>query len=66
MPTMKELREGMNMTQEELGKKIQKSQEIVSQYETGARSPDIKTARKISQALNSKLDDIFFGTDISI
>lgn len=65
MPTMKELREGMNMTQEELGKKIQKSQEIVSQYETGARSPDIKTARKISKALNSKLDDIFFGTDIS-
>lgn len=56
---MKKHREKINLTQEELGKKLGISQETISQYESGTRTPNVFMAIKIAKALKTKLEAIF-------
>ncbi len=39
------------LTQKELGKKLDVSQAMIGQYESGSRNPKLATIRKISEAL---------------
>ena len=62
---MKICREELGLTQQELAQIVGLSQETISQYEIGSRTPNIITAKKIADALNVSLDNIFFGNNIS-
>ena len=62
---MKICREELGLTQQELAQIVGLSQETISQYEIGSRTPNIITAKKIADALNVSLDNIFFGNSIS-
>ena len=44
------------LTQEDLGKIINKSKNNISQYETGKREPDIQTLNKFSEIFGCTLD----------
>lgn len=65
MKSMKEYREEKNLTQEQMANLIGLSQETVSQYENGTRTPNVITAKKIAKVLEKPLDSIFFGKNIS-
>lgn len=65
MKSAKSIREKRGYSQEYVAKAIGMSQETVSQYELGTRTPTIIIARKIAKLYNVSLDDIFFGNDIS-
>lgn len=62
---MKVCREELGLTQQELANMVGLSQETISQYEIGSRTPNVITAKKIAAALHVSLDNIFFGSDIS-
>ncbi|MFZ7120727.1 MAG: helix-turn-helix domain-containing protein [Eubacteriaceae bacterium] len=53
---LKNLRIEHNMTQQELGKLLNKSSNNISQYETGKREPDIDTLNKLSTILGTTID----------
>lgn len=53
-----EARKAVGLTQEELGKRIGVSASMVSQYETGARTPKIGTIQRFSDALNAPIMDV--------
>ena len=58
---IKECREAMKMTQEELSEKADVSRTIISGLESGAiRVTTTETLLKIARALNKKVADIFF------
>lgn len=63
--SLKQVRVRKGMTQKELADFVDLSQETISQYEMGNRTPSIVIARKIADVLEVSLDDIFFGSDIS-
>ncbi len=63
--SLKKIRENKNMTQEKLAALVGLSQETISQYEIGNRTPNIVISRKIADVLGVSLDNIFFGSDIS-
>lgn len=65
MKHVKICREELGLTQQELAQIVGLSQETISQYEIGSRTPNIITAKKIADALNVSLDNIFFGNSIS-
>ena len=65
MKHVKICREELGLTQQELAQIVGLSQETISQYEIGSRTPNIITARKIADALNVSLDNIFFVNSIS-
>ncbi|SCL84976.1 helix-turn-helix transcriptional regulator [Sporanaerobacter sp. PP17-6a] len=65
MINLKEIRIKKGLTQKELADAINLSQETISQYEIGNRTPSIVVARKIAEVLGVSLDNIFFGSDIS-
>ena len=65
MKHVKICREELGLTQQELAQIVGLSQETISQYEIGSRTPNIITAKKIADALNVSLDNIFFGNNIS-
>ena len=56
---LKELREQANLTQEQLGAAIGKSQEIISLYENGFRMPNIKVCILLAQRFGCRVEDIF-------
>ncbi|MCD8231455.1 MAG: helix-turn-helix transcriptional regulator [Clostridiales bacterium] len=59
--TIKQERLNKGLTQSELAKKINVSQNAVHNWETGKRQPDLETLSKISKVLNipvSKLVDV--------
>ena len=62
---IRECRESLGLTQQDLAERVGLSQETISQYENGTRTPNINIAREIAMALNESLDNIFFGNDIS-
>jgi len=62
---IRKCREKLGLTQQELANKVGLSQETISQYENGTRTPNVNVAKKIAKALGESLDDIFFGFDIS-
>lgn len=58
---IKELREELHMTQEQLSKKANVSRTIISGLESGAiKITTTGTLLKIAKALNVKVNDIFF------
>lgn len=65
MKHVRECREKLGLTQQDLAQKVGLSQETISQYEIGTRVPNINVAREIAEALHEPLDNIFFGRDIS-
>ena len=65
MKHIRECRESLGLTQQDLAERVGLSQETISQYENGTRTPNINIAREIAMALNESLDNIFFGNDIS-
>lgn len=65
MKHIRKCREELGFTQQELAEKVGLSQETISQYEIGTRTPNVNIAKKIAEALNVSLDNIFFGQDIS-
>jgi DNA-binding XRE family transcriptional regulator len=62
---IKELRESMNMTQEELAEKSGVSRATICALESGAvRTTTTKTLIKIAQALSTTIDQIFFADSV--
>lgn len=64
MDKIKEFREQLGITQEELAKAINTSQGAISYYENSRRNIDLKTCRIITGffiilGLNISLDDVF-------
>ena len=60
MKHVRECREKLGLTQQDLAQKVGLSQETISQYEIGTRVPNINVAREIAEALHEPLDNIFF------
>lgn len=59
---IKEVREGKNMTQDELSKKSGVSRGTISALENGtSRSTTTKTLTKIARALDTTVDALFFA-----
>ena len=56
---MREKREKLLMTQEELAEKMETSKTNVCFWETGRRNPSLKTIKKLACALNSDSDEFF-------
>lgn len=62
---IKELREAMKMTQEELAEKSGVSRGTISALENGIdRTTTSKTLVKLAQALDTTVDRIFFTTGV--
>ncbi|MGI9327929.1 MAG: helix-turn-helix domain-containing protein [Pseudomonadales bacterium] len=55
MNIVRKLREQANVTQEELARKAGTSQSAIAAYETGAKSPTLRTLEKLAAALNLEL-----------
>lgn len=55
---IKEFRKLNKITQQELAEKIGVTRSCISQYEIGAREPDLTTLMKIAYALNVTPDDL--------
>jgi XRE family transcriptional regulator, master regulator for biofilm formation len=61
---IKELREGKQLTQIELARKLRITQAYLAQLETGARSnPSILLLRKLAKALKVDLAELFKEVD---
>lgn len=61
---IKQRRVALNLTQEELGNKIDASKFTVSKYERGVNEPDIVTLGKISDILECSVDYLIGKTDV--
>lgn len=62
---IKELREEKKMSQEDLSKKSGVSRTIISGLESGTiKETSTKTLRKIAVALDKRVSDIFFDTNV--
>ena len=61
MNCIKALREGKNLTQEELCKKIGVSQPAIAKWETGDSLPRADKLPQLAQILGCKIDDLFEG-----
>lgn len=58
--SVKEIRESKGMSQAELGKLVGVKQSAISHYETGIRTPDFLLAKKIAEALEVSIGEIYF------
>jgi len=56
---LREWRKFRGMSQAKLGEAAELSQAAVTQIETGKRKPNIDTARKLADALQCDIDDLF-------
>ncbi len=61
---IRKLREGKNMTQEELAEKIFVSGKAVSKWETGQGFPDVSLLEPLAKALNISVIELLSGEDI--
>ena len=52
------LRKSKNITQSDLAAKIGAYQKDICRWETGERNPDIESLKKLSIALDCKIDDL--------
>lgn len=64
MNKIKEFRDKLGITQEELARAINTSQGAIAHYEVGRRDVNLKTCRNITQffrslGLNISIDDVF-------
>lgn len=55
---IKNKRKLMNLTQEQLAKKVGVGRSTIAMYESGASEPDILTLRNIANILNTSLDEL--------
>ena len=55
---IKKARKNAGLTQKELGERLGVSAAMVSQYETGSRTPRVDTMKRISSALNVPIQDL--------
>ena len=62
---IKRLREGRNMTQQELAEIIGVSDKAISKWETGRGYPDITLAEPLAAALGVSLIELFSGEDVA-
>jgi putative transcriptional regulator len=60
---MREYREKIGITQEQLAKKIGVARQTILFMEKGKYSPSLRLAYKISVELNAKIEDIFSFED---
>lgn len=58
---IKEIRKINNLTQEELAERADLSKVFIAYIEIGKRKPSLESIVKISQALNSSIDNILIG-----
>jgi transcriptional regulator with XRE-family HTH domain len=63
---IKKLRQLNNMTQEELGKRFNKSDKAISAWENDRNEPSIGDAQKLSFIFNCNLTDIIGGEEETI
>jgi DNA-binding XRE family transcriptional regulator len=56
---LREWRKYRVMSQAQLGEAAELTQSAVTQIETGKRKPNIDTARKLADALQCDIDDLF-------
>lgn len=64
MSNLRTIREAAKVSQTALAKKVGCTQGAIGHYESGRRNPDLKTCRKLVEALNElgakvQLDDVF-------
>jgi putative transcriptional regulator len=60
---MKELREKLHLTQEQLAEKVGVRRETILFLEKGKYNPSLKLAHDIAKALESKIEEIFIFDD---
>lgn len=58
MTAIYKYRKGQNMTQRELAKAVGITASAITQYETGARKPDIVMLKKLAAALHCTADQL--------
>lgn len=58
MTAIYKYRKDKNMTQRELAKAVGITASAITQYETGARKPDIVTLKKLAAALHCTADQL--------
>ena len=56
---MKELREELGMTQEELARVVDVRRETILYLEKGKYNPSLKLAHKVAKALNRMIEEVF-------
>ncbi len=61
---LKELREKANMTQNDLAKKVNLSQQTIGHYEVGRAKPDIETLDKLAAIFDVSVDYLLGRTDV--
>jgi putative transcriptional regulator len=60
---MKELREKLGITQENLAEKVDVTRQTILFLEKGKYNPSLRLAYRISRQLNTKIEDIFSFDD---
>ncbi len=60
---VKQLREEKGMTQQTLAQHLYVTRQAVSRWECGARVPDLLTAKKIAQILDTSVDELVSGEE---
>lgn len=63
MRTIKKLRIIQGLTQKNLAERVGISRANLTNIENGRRTPSIKTARKLANALGSTIDELFERED---
>lgn len=61
---IRNLRNELNLTQEELGKRIGQTKSNVSKYETGALEPGLDTLKVLAESFDVSLDYLMGQSDI--
>jgi len=54
------LRQGLNLTQEELGRQLGVSRQTIISIERGRFSPSLPLAFRLASTLNTPIDELFF------
>lgn len=58
MKNIKDRREALHLTQQELGEKASVSRVSIARYESGERIPDVDVAVRIASALGCTVNDL--------
>lgn len=61
---IRKAREDIGITQQTLADKLYVTRQAVSRWENGSRYPDLLTAKRLSQALDKKLDELLSNDDL--
>ncbi|MDQ0252886.1 transcriptional regulator with XRE-family HTH domain [Evansella vedderi] len=63
---IKRLRHKQRLTQQDLGQKINVSKVAISCYETGKRTPDTDTLKKLAEVFHVSIDYLLGASDLPI